>query len=97
MQEALFMLTMGLIENLARLNRIRQPEPIIHAKGAGARGIFIPYMTMKDYTKACFLQDVELETPVFVRFSRMMGRAGSSDTARDVRGFLLSSLPLGYL
>lgn len=83
------MLTMGLIENLARLNRIRQPEPIIHAKGAGARGIFIPYMTMKDYTKACFLQDAELETPVFVRFSRMMGRAGSSDTARDVRGFFV--------
>ncbi len=81
------MLTMGLIENLARLNRIRQPEPIMHAKGAGARGIFIPYMTMKEYTRACFLQDSELETPVFVRFSRMMGRAGASDTTRDVRGF----------
>lgn len=83
------MLTMGLIESLARLNRLRQPEPIMHAKGAGARGIFIPYMTMKEYTRACFLQNAELETPVFVRFSRMMGRAGSADTARDVRGFFV--------
>ncbi len=83
------MLTMGLIENLARLNRLRQPEPIVHAKGAGAKGVFVPYMTMKEYTKACFLQDAELETPVFVRFSRMMGRSGSSDTARDVRGFFV--------
>ena len=81
------MLTMGLIESLTRLNRQRQPEPITHAKGAGARGIFIPYMTMKEYTRACFLQNAELETPVLVRFSRMMGRAGSADTARDVRGF----------
>ena len=42
---------------------------------------------MKEYTRACFLQNAELETPVLVRFSRMMGRAGSADTARDVRGF----------
>lgn len=81
------MLTIELIENLARLNRMKIPEPTIHAKGAGAHGIFIPYMSMKDYTKACFLQDVNTETPVFVRFSRMMGRAGSADTVRDVRGF----------
>jgi catalase len=81
------MLTIELIENLARMNRKRIPEPLIHAKGTGAHGIFIPYMSMKDYTKACFLQDPDIETPVFVRFSRMMGRAGSSDTARDVRGF----------
>ncbi|NLY70809.1 MAG: catalase [Clostridiales bacterium] len=81
------MLTIELIENLALMNRKRIPEPLIHAKGTGAHGIFIPYMSMKDYTKACFLQDSNIETPVFVRFSRMMGRAGSADTVRDVRGF----------
>ncbi|HPO04666.1 MAG TPA: catalase [Bacillota bacterium] len=83
------MLTIGLIEDLARLNRLRQPEPLLFAKGAGAKGVFVPYISMKEYTKACFLQDAETETPVFVRFSRMMGRAGSSDTARDIRGFFV--------
>lgn len=104
------MLTMGLIESLAYLNRLKQPEPLMHAKGAGARGIFIPYMSMKEYTCACFLKNSEIETPVFVRFSRMMGRPGSADTARDVRGFFVkfnteegiydmvgSSLPVSFI
>lgn len=81
------MLSIELIDQLARMNRMRIPEPIIHAKGAGARGFFIPYMSMRDYTKARFLNNAEIETPVFVRFSSMMGRSGSSDTERDVRGF----------
>ncbi|MDD4582694.1 MAG: catalase [Eubacteriales bacterium] len=83
------MLTIELIETIARLNRMRIPEPMTHAKGAGAHGVFIPYMSMKEYTKACFLQDSNIETPIFVRFSRMMGRAGSADTIRDVRGFFV--------
>jgi catalase len=39
------------------------------------------------YTSAGFLQDPELETPVFVRFSTVAGSKGSADTVRDVRGF----------
>lgn len=81
------MLSIDLIEQLARMNRKRIPEPRIHAKGAGARGIFIPYMSFEDYTRAHFLKDSNQETPVFVRFSSMMGRPGSPDTGRDVRGF----------
>ena len=81
------MLSIDLIEQLARMNRMKIPEPMIHAKGAGARGIFIPYMSMADYTKAAFLDNPDKETPIFVRFSRMMGRPGSPDTERDVRGF----------
>jgi catalase len=104
------MLTMKLIESLVSLNRQKLPEPLTHAKGAGAKGIFIPYASMKEYTKACFLQSSEIETPVFVRFSRMMGRPGAADTARDVRGFsvkfsteegmydmLGSSLPVSFI
>ncbi|GAB1475247.1 catalase [Bacillota bacterium] len=81
------MLTMGLIEDLSALNRLRPPEPLMYAKGAGARGVFVPYMTMREHTAAGFLQNADIETPVFVRFSRMMGRPGSADTVRDVREF----------
>ena len=42
---------------------------------------------MGDYTKAGFLQDAAIETPVFVRFSTVQGSRGSADTARDIRGF----------
>ncbi|MEM5818321.1 MAG: catalase, partial [Desulfitobacterium hafniense] len=38
-------------------------------------------------TKAHFLSDPNLVTPVFVRFSTVAGFRGSPDTVRDVRGF----------
>jgi catalase len=42
---------------------------------------------MAKWTKAGFLQDPGVETPVFVRFSTVAGSRGSTDLARDVRGF----------
>jgi catalase len=42
---------------------------------------------MREYTKANFLQDPAVKTPVFVRFSTVAGSRGSTDLARDVRGF----------
>src|SRR5207344_3504728 len=38
-------------------------------------------------TRAGFLQDPAKTTPVFVRFSTVAGSRGSTDLARDVRGF----------
>ena len=42
---------------------------------------------MATLTRAAFLQDPNVKTPVFVRFSTVAGGAGSGDTPRDVRGF----------
>ncbi|KHF32100.1 Catalase HPII [Paenibacillus sp. P1XP2] len=42
---------------------------------------------MTKYTKAKFLQDPSIKTPVFVRFSTVAGSRGSADTVRDARGF----------
>ena len=42
---------------------------------------------MSKLTRAAFLQDPKVKTPVFVRFSTVAGGAGSGDTPRDVRGF----------
>ena len=42
---------------------------------------------MAKYTKAGFLCDPSRQTPVFVRFSTVAGSRGSTDMARDVRGF----------
>lgn len=57
------------------------PERIVHARGSGAHGYFQVYESMRDVTKAGFLQDSSKETPVFVRFSTVAGFRGSIDLA----------------
>ncbi len=76
-----------LLEKLAHFDRERIPERVVHAKGAGAHGYFQVYESMAKYTKAKFLQDPKKQTPVFVRFSTVVGSKGSADTLRDPRGF----------
>ncbi len=48
--------------------------------------MFQSYGTAASVTKAAFLSE-DKETPVFVRFSTVLGSRGSSDTVRDTRGF----------
>lgn len=74
-------------EKIMHFDHERIPERVVHARGTGAHGIFKLYKPMGDVTKAQFLNDTEIETPVFVRFSTVAGSKGSSDLARDVRGF----------
>lgn len=74
-------------EKIMRFDHERIPERIVHARGAGAHGIFELYASQTKLTKAKFLQDTSRKTPVFVRFSTVAGSRGSADTARDVRGF----------
>ncbi|MUT66605.1 catalase [Paenibacillus sp. NEAU-GSW1] len=76
-----------LLEKLAHFDRERIPERVVHARGAGARGVFVAENSMKAYTKAHFLQESGKETPVFARFSTVIHGTGSPETARDPRGF----------
>ncbi|MGL5514148.1 MAG: catalase, partial [Sporomusa sp.] len=75
------------LEKIAHIDRERIPERVLHAKGAGAFGFFVPYKSMAPFTKAAFLQDAATETPVFARFSVATGSVGGADTVRDIRGF----------
>lgn len=61
------------------------PQRVVHPRGYGAHGEFECYQSMKHVTKAGFLQEAGLKTPVFNRFSTVQGRSGSKDTARDMR------------
>ena len=74
-------------EKTTHFDHERIPERIVHARGSGAHGVFKLYKPLDQYTKAAFLNDTTTETPVFVRFSTVAGSRGSSDLARDVRGF----------
>jgi catalase len=74
-------------EKITHFDHERIPERVVHARGAAAHGYFQVYESMADVTRATFLHDPAVKTPVFVRFSTVGGSRGSADTARDVRGF----------
>jgi len=74
-------------EKMTHFDHERIPERIVHARGYAAHGFFQVYEPMAEFTKAKFLQDPSVKTPVFVRFSTVAGSRGSGDTVRDVRGF----------
>lgn len=78
-----------LIEKLARFERERIPERVVHAKGSGAYGYFEVTKDITRYTKAKFLSQVGKRTEVFIRFSTVAGEKGSADTVRDPRGFAI--------
>ena len=74
-------------EKITHFDHERIPERIVHARGSAAHGFFELYDSMSAFTKAGFLQKPGTKTPVFVRFSTVAGSRGSTDLARDVRGF----------
>ncbi|WP_255951453.1 catalase [Streptomyces odontomachi] len=73
-------------EKITHFDHERIPERVVHARGVGAHGLFQGYGTAEEISKAAFLRK-GAETPVFVRFSTVLGSRGSSDTVRDTRGF----------
>ncbi|UUV98227.1 catalase [Vagococcus luciliae] len=78
-----------LLEKLAHFNRERVPERVVHAKGAGAHGVFKVTNDVSHYTKANFLSEVGKETDMFIRLSTVAGELGAADTLRDPRGFAI--------
>lgn len=74
-------------EKITSFDHERIPERVVHARGAGAFGVFECTKNMSKYTQAGFLGEVGKKTPTLVRFSTVAGSRGSADTVRDVRGF----------
>ena len=79
----------NLIDKLAHFDRERIPERVVHAKGAGAHGVFEVTEDVTKFTKAAFLNKVGKKTPLFLRFSTVAGERGFPDTVRDPRGFAI--------
>jgi catalase len=74
-------------EKITHFDHERIPERIVHARGSAAHGFFECTKALTDVTRASLFAEVGKQTPVFVRFSTVLGERGSTDTARDVRGF----------
>jgi catalase len=80
------------LEKITHFDRERIPERVVHARGAGAHGYFETYGRVGDepvskYTRAKLFQEPGKQTPVFVRFSTVVGGGHSPETLRDPRGF----------
>jgi catalase len=73
-------------EKVSHFDHERIPERVVHARGAAAHGTFVSNGAGEGVSQAEFLRP-GVETPVFVRFSTVLGSRGSADTARDTRGF----------
>jgi len=73
-------------DKMAHFDRERIPERVVHARGSGAHGVFEATEDISEYTCAGFLKK-GTKTPVFARFSTVVGFKGSTDLPRDVRGF----------
>lgn len=76
-------------EKITHFDHERIPERIVHARGVGAHGYFQAYPGNEKFTKAGFLTNPDIQTPIFVRISTVQGPRGSADTVRDIRGFAI--------
>jgi catalase len=74
-------------DKITHFDHERIPERVVHARGSGAHGYFESYEDLSKLTMAAPFAEAGKRTPVFVRFSTVVGERGSTDLARDVRGF----------
>jgi catalase len=76
------------IEKLARFDRERIPERVVHARGSGAYGTFALTRDCSTWTTAGVFNGVGKKTDTFLRSAVALER-GSSDVVRDPRSFAL--------
>ena len=74
-------------EKIMHFDHERIPERVVHARGTAAHGVFESYGTRRRHHRAPTSCSRGRVTPVFTRFSTVVGSRGSADTVRDVRGF----------
>ncbi|MGI9017569.1 MAG: catalase [Euzebya sp.] len=79
-----------LIEKLARFNRERIPERVVHAVGTGVHGEFeVTNPDLARYTRTKMMSQAGKKTDMFIRFSTVAGSKGAPDSVRDPRGFAI--------
>ena len=76
-----------LLDKMAKFDRERIPERVVHAKGSGAFGYLEITHDITKFCKAEIFDTVGKRTPCFARFSTVIGEQASADSERDPRGF----------
>src|SRR5215208_6754851 len=60
-------------EKITHFDHERIPERVVHARGSAAHGYFECYQPMTQVTRASLFAEAGKRTPVFVRFSTVVG------------------------
>ncbi len=81
------------LEKITHFDRERIPERVVHARGAGAHGWFVPTgragdVAIDEFSRAKVFHK-GTKTPVFIRFSTVVHGGHSPETLRDPRGFAI--------
>ncbi len=74
-------------EKITHFDHERIPERVVHARGSAAHGYFEAYDELSKFTRASLFSEKGKITPLFTRFSTVLGERGAVDTTRDIRGF----------
>ena len=82
-----------LIDKLSKFDRERIPERVVHAKGTGAHGYLEVTHDVSKFCRADIFKHVGAKTPMFIRFSTVIGEQASADSERDPRGFAIKFTP----
>jgi catalase len=80
-------------EKIMHFDHERIPERVVHARGVGVHGVFESYGNASDVTCADFLQAGRV-TPVFTRFSTVIGSRGSAEGVFDLVG---NNIPVFFI
>ncbi|KAI9811861.1 MAG: hypothetical protein M1827_005212 [Pycnora praestabilis] len=78
-----------LLQKQQTFNRSKNLERMVHPCGSGAFGYFETTKDVSKLTKAHFLSQPGLKTPLFLRFSTVTLGREFPDTARNPRGFAI--------
>ena len=79
-----------LVDKLAKFDRERIAERVVHAVGSGGYGYFELFNDCSQWTKASVFNGPKgKKTQVMIRFSTTLGERGFPDTDRDPRGFAI--------
>jgi len=65
-------------EKVTHFDHERIPERVVHARGTAAHGYFELDESLEEFTRAQFLCQTGKRTPVFVRFSTVLGSRGTN-------------------
>ncbi|KAF2822749.1 heme-dependent catalase [Ophiobolus disseminans] len=81
-------------EKIMHFDHERVPERAVHARGAGAHGVFTSFGDRSNITGASFLNRAGKETPVFARFSTVAGRFYTDEGNFDIVG---NNIPVFFI
>lgn len=73
-------------DNISKIINSQLRPRLLYKNGITAEGVYISYIDISNYTNCKIFCGPSYEIPIRVRFSKVFGEKGASDTRRDITG-----------